>query len=242
MRYLFKFTIIILILVFGKVYSKVDRMQNEENMILKKDKKHIVLLGASIGRHWDIFKLPERIGHYEYNFEYLHGSGSDKSKKFNVLLSRDKNKPDAVFIKQCAAYFPGDLELYKNSMIKWVKACIKQDVIPIPTTVIPVTRLHPFKHMLIDIIKRRNPFRYGSPFDNKRNNAILKYNDWIKQYCREQGLIFLNLESPLRYGDKNRYLREDFAKIDGLHINTKAYKVLDQTVFNTLSKVNWNNK
>jgi hypothetical protein len=202
--------------------------------------KHIILLGASIGRAWDIVMLPSRISNRDYIFEYVHGGSSfDKSDKLKEILSRQKNRPDAIFLKECAAYFPGDMESYKSLMRQWIKECQELGVIPIPTTVVPVTRLHSLKKFLIDIIKLRNPFSFGGPFNSKRNRAILEYNDWIKGYCKEQALPILDLEAAVRRSEKDRFLRGDLARIDGLHLNQKAYHVLDQIVLPTLQRVKW---
>lgn len=206
--------------------------------------KKIVLLGASIGRGWDIPALPERIRNRAYLFEYVGVSGFDKSMELKEVLSRAENRPDAIFLKECAAYFPGDFELYKSLMKQWISSCFDAGVVPIPVTVVPVTRLHSFKKFGIDIVRLRNPFKTGSPFQHKEQKAILQYNDWLRIYCRDNGLIPLDLEQAVRKSEKNRYLRSGLAKVDGLHLNKKAYQILDQMVIPTLSKVNWklNNK
>ena len=116
------------------------------------------------------------------------------------------------------------------------------DVIPVPTTVVPVTRLHPFKQILIDIVKGRKFFMFENPFKNRRNKSILKFNDWIRMYCKKCGLSVLDLEGAVRYSEKNRYLREDLARLDGLYLNRKVYKILDQIVIPTLETVNWESK
>jgi hypothetical protein len=46
----------------------------------------------------------------------------------------------------------------------------------------------------------------------------------------------------VRYSEKNRFLREDLARLDGLHINAKAYTILDQIVISALKTVNWTGK
>jgi hypothetical protein len=203
--------------------------------------RHVVLLGASIGRAWNISSLPSRIHNQEYTFEYVHGGSSfNKSDRLREILSRSENKPDAIFLKECAAYFPGDMESYKSLMRQWIKECQELGVIPIPTTVVPVTRLHSLKKFLIDIIKLRNPFSFGGPFNSKRNRAILEYNDWIKGYCKQQALPILDLEAAVRRSGTERYLRGDLATIDGLHLNKKAYRILDRIVIPTLNPINWN--
>ena len=229
----------ILLIAFSSAHeSKVDGDRKHITLSNSdKEQKHIVLLGASIGKGWNISLLSERINNCDYVFEYAHYSGFDKSDKLRKIVSRDENKPDVIFIKECAAYFPGDINHYKNLMKKWIEECQRKDVIPIPATVVPVTRLHSFKQFMIDIVKGRNPLRYGSPFSNKRNEALLEYNDWIRIYCKKCGLSVLDLEAAVRYSEENRYLREDLARLDGVHINKSAYKILDQIVIPTLEEV-----
>lgn len=204
--------------------------------------RHIALLGASIGMRWNIESLPERINSSDYDFEYVGSGLFDKTDTLKRIIERKENKPDAIFIKECAAYFPGPLDNYKKWMKKWIKECQDAPIIPIPVTVVPVTRLHSFKLILIDLIRGRNPIHSGNPFCHRRNTAIIAYNDWIRTYCKQNGLPCLDLEAVLRYSEDNRYLREDLAKIDGLHINSKAYKILDQVVVPTLKTVEWENK
>lgn len=215
--------------------GKYDTM-NSQNI----RQKRIILLGASVGGAWDISRLPERVNNYDYVFEYIPHGGFDKSKSLIELLSRQENRPDAIFIKECAAYFPGDMDKYKSLIKEWIKECLEHNVLPIPVTVVPVTRLHPFKKFLIDIIRIKNPLRSGNPF--KKNKKLAEYNDWIKQYSKNLGLSVLDLEASLRYSEKNRYLREDLARIDGLHVNRKAYGILDQIVIPTLETVGWGRK
>jgi lysophospholipase L1-like esterase len=124
-------------------------------------------------------------------------------------------------------------------MEDWVRKCLNVNIIPIPTTIIPVTRLHPFKKFFIDIIILRNPFKLGNPFQSKRIRSILEYNDWIRKYCKVKELTFLDLEAVVRYSGTNRYLREDYAKLDGLHLNRKAYLAMDEILIPTLDRVKW---
>lgn len=212
----------------------------QESQMAKQGNKHILLLGASIGGGWDISLLPERIKNYDFTFEYLHGGSTfDKSVRLREVIARGEKKPDAIFLKECAAYFPGNFELYKSLMEQWVKDCREANVVPIPVTVVPVTRLHSLKKFAIDIVKLRNPFKQGSPFRARRQRAILEYNDWIRVFCAQNDLSLLDLEQAVRKSEKDRYLRSKLAKIDGLHLNKKAYRVLDQIVIPTLEKVQW---
>jgi len=204
-----------------------------------KKQRRVVLLGASVGMEWNFPELPQRINNTDYVFEYVLHGDFDKSETLNKIISREKNKPDAIFIKECAAYFPGDMDRYKDLIKNWINTCIESDVIPIPATVVPVTRLHPFKKVPIDIIRGRNPFKADNPFKSKKNPKILEYNDWIRIYSKQKGLSVLDLEAAVRYSEENRYLREDLARIDGLHINSKAYKILDKIVIPILITIHW---
>jgi hypothetical protein len=222
----------IILLVFITACGFWAGLKGEESM----GKKHVVLLGASVGREWNIAFLPERTGSQDYDFEYVGYSGFDKSEALAEILSRKENKPDMVLLKECAAYFPGDLEHYKSLMKRWIAQCQQEDIIPIPTTVVPVTRLHALKKFMIDIVKGRNPFQQGSPLRHKRNDSLLSYNDWIKEYAGERGLAVLDLESAVRYSETNRFLKQNLAKVDGLHVNSLAYKSLDEIVIPALEK------
>ena len=200
-------------------------------------KKHIVLLGASVGYAWNIPALPQRAGIDRYRFEYVHGSPFDKSKVLKEILGRTENKPDMIFLKECAAYFPGDLDRYKALMIQWIGECRESGVVPIPTTVVPVTKLHAYKVFAYHILKLRDPFRFGSPFRQLRLKSILAYNDWLLAYCRENGVVVLDLEAAVRRSAVKRSLRSDLAKVDGLHLKPKAYQFFDRAVWPALAQV-----
>ena len=199
--------------------------------------KHVLLLGASVGYAWNIPALPQRAGSDRYRFEYVHGSPFDKSKVLREILERTENRPDVILLKECAAYFPGDLDRYKALMIRWIGECRERGVVPMPTTVIPVTKLHAYKMFAYDILKLRNPFKFGSPFRQLRLKSILEYNDWLLAYCRENEVIVLDLEAAARRSEQKRSLRSDLARVDGLHLKPKAYLYLDQAVWRALVRL-----
>jgi hypothetical protein len=194
--------------------------------------KHVLLLGASVGKAWEIEGLSQRLGLKDYRFEYVGKYDFDKTDALKAILARKENRPDAVFIKECAAYFPGDLDKYKKLMEGWVKECRSAGVTPIPTTVVPVIRDESLKTRIKDIIKRL----IGRPTSEARLTGILAYNDWIKSYARQEGLMVLDLEAPLRVSENDRSLRKDLHSGDGLHLNAKAYVLLDSIVQSVLSK------
>ena len=198
--------------------------------------KHVVLLGASIGKAWHIAALPQRSGIGRFSFEYKHGSPFDKSEELRSILGRTKNKPDLIFLKECAAYFPGDLAIYQALMIQWIGECRAAGVEPIPATVVPVTPLQAYKQFAVDIVKLRNPFRRGLPFAQKRLKSLLAYNDWLREYAAANGIAVLDLEAATRRSARSRYLRSGLARIDGLHLKPAAYPRLDSVVWPALAE------
>jgi hypothetical protein len=201
------------------------------------EQKHIILLGASVGKAWNINGLPDRSKNQKYSFEYVGLYRFDKSSALQEILARRENKPAAVILKECAAYIPNEVtfEQAKSLMNRWIDQCQRVGVIPIPATVTPVT------HSLDEKFKTKNPAKrlvkrvLGISMKTKME-AIIEYNDWVKAYSKEKGLIVLDLETPLRTSSDGRFLREDLTKGDGLHLNAEAYRLLDGIVIPTLEK------
>ena len=198
-------------------------------------KKHVVLLGASVGQAWSIEALPDRVAAAQgYRFEYVGEYAFDKTEALRKILQRKENRPDAILIKECAAYFPGDLRRYQELLKEWVKECRKAKVIPIPTTVVPVisTKNKPMKDRLKDFIKTL----LGRPTTATQLEGIFRYNDWVREYTAQEGLTVLDLEVPLRTSQDDRSLRVDLHSGDGLHLNSTAYEILDTIVVPTLDR------
>lgn len=90
-----------------------------------KEKKRIVLVGASIGQEWNLPELSRRVGNDDYVFESLAAWQFDKTEVLEETLMRPKRKfrltrtylkgflepnpkpADVVIIKECSSYFPG---------------------------------------------------------------------------------------------------------------------------------------
>jgi hypothetical protein len=213
---------------------------HNEGCAMTKKNKHVVLLGASVGHEWKIESLPERLrlsgAADHYRFEYVGEYAFDKIEALMKILQRNQNKPDAIFIKECAAYFPGDLRQYQELMKGWIKECRKAGVIPIPTTVVPVvsSKNKSVKDQLKDFIKTI----LGIPTTGKAEQleGIFQYNDWVREYAGQEGLTVLDLEAPLRTSQDDRSLRVDLHSGDGMHLNAKAYEILDRIVIPTLDR------
>lgn len=213
--------------------SSIKKNANASNDGTRK----IVLIGASVGYSWRFSDLSSRINAAPYSFEYVELYQFDKSEALNSVLSRP-NLPSAIILKECAAYFPGDLELYKSLMTSWIDQCLEKKVIPIHTTVVPVTWSHNVINGFKMIIKRAIG-RINKMYGLSRIDGILAYNDWIKEYAQSRGLVVLDLEAAVRVSPEDRYLRNELSSGDGLHLNNEAYKILDAIVLPTLEQVQW---
>jgi len=193
--------------------------------------KHVVLLGASIGKAWKIEELPARIGDSRYSFEWAGVYAPDKGKMLAELLKRKENRPDAIVIKECASFFPGDSQLMQNSIRSWVGLCRSANITPILATVVPVVKSYPLRVFVLSLLHGR--FAWPS----RTFGEIIAFNDWIRQYAASEGLAVLDLEAALRQNDTNRHLKSMYARRDGLHINERAYRELDRIVIPTLDKI-----
>jgi hypothetical protein len=201
---------------------------------------HIVLIGASIGKSWDLPTLPQRTKSERFTFEALQVWDYDKSAAVEETLMRPARKfkftrtylkgffepsprvPDLVILKECSSYFGGDVQLQQKKELfqRWVEE-VRQKKIPVMvTTIAPVTRAR--------------ADRDGAA----KHRAIREFNEWMRVYAQEQRLPLLDLEKALRTDDKERYLRDEFTSGDGSHLNRAAYEVLDRVLIDALSQVN----
>jgi lysophospholipase L1-like esterase len=202
-------------------------------------KKHVVLLGASVGNAWNIEALPDRLKQtgpvQDYRFEFAGDYQFDKSTTLKSLLARKEDRPDTIIIKECAAYFPGDLNQYQTLIKTYIEECLKTGVIPVLATVAPVRepgilKLQYWKNIVKRII-------YPSkPGVEARLSGLTAYNDWVRTYTAEQKLAVLDLEKALRISESDRRLKPDLDGGDGLHLNAQAYAVLDQIVMPALEQ------
>ena len=200
-----------------------------------KMKRHIVLLGASVGKAWDFPALPARVGSGDYTCESVTEYRFDKSDELAAILSRAQDKPDAVIIKECAAFFPGDLLKYQGLVLRWVGECRSAGIVPILATVVPVTRTYALRTFVLHLLRGKLLYPKGT-FE-----GIIAYNDWVREYVVQEGLALIDLEAAVRISAKDRHLKESFARKDGLHLNSKAYRELDRIVVPALQRVVYSN-
>jgi len=190
---------------------------------------HVVLIGASIGQSWHLAEWPARVSVSDFSAESVPDWQFDKSEVLEKVLMRPARKfqptrtylrslfqapprkPNIVILKECSSYFPGDLSTYQRSIEDWVSRLQANQIKVILATVVPVTRSRAAQ----------------SP---GKQETLLKYNEWIREFANQHGLRVLDLEAALRVGDSDKYLRGEFAATDGSHLNSAAYGVLDETL------------
>lgn len=191
-------------------------------------KTRVLLLGASVGQDWGVEGLPKRLGNDRFEFEAVQAWQFDKTGMLDEVLMRPKRKfkatksylkgflepspvkPDIIVIKECAAYFPGDLASYKSMVKKWVATIRAAGRKPAIATVSPITRARTLTH----------PGRIES---------IRAFNDWAREYAESEKMPLIDIEAAMRTDAKERLLREEYST-DGLHLNRKAYDVLDKVL------------
>ncbi|MBN1420578.1 MAG: hypothetical protein JXP34_17525 [Planctomycetes bacterium] len=203
----------------------------DEGGIVKDTPKRLALVGASVGRAWGFPEIGGRLGISGIAFEYHGVPDFDKTKMVESLLARADDRPGAIILKECAGYFPGPFDRYRALMVSWIDRCLEAGVTPIPTTVVPVTRTHgsPRRELVAKYLLGRE----------RRIDGVLAYNGWIRAYARSRKLLLLDLEAALCEGDGSRWLRQDLAAADGLHLNEGAYRLLDREVPGLLAGLGW---
>ncbi|MBD3868842.1 MAG: hypothetical protein IFK94_12010 [Acidobacteria bacterium] len=188
--------------------------------------RRIVLAGASVGRDWDFPGFPERTGLTDIQCEYCGRFDFDKKPLLDRLLQPGQPVPDAVLLKECAAYFPGDHQGYTAMMEEWVDRCMQAGAVPVLVTVAPVVRRTGKLRWLKELAARLQ----GRRTVTGRLAAISRFNDWLRELASLRGLALLDLEEALRVGPHDRSLRPDLHSGDGLHLNEGAYSLLDEAM------------
>jgi hypothetical protein len=208
-------------------------------LLHKKDDKgasRVLLLGASVGKAWNFPGWPQRMNRTGLVFEMIPVYSFDKSEGLTDIFIRPKRKirfnkrfvksllkpvprkPDVIILKECAAYFPGDLKRYKGLVQEWISQIHNEGIKPALATVVPVTKEH---------AQRKHD----------RQDSIWVYNDWIRKISRDRGIFCLDMEEALRIGESDRSLNPDFAAEDGLHLKSKAYDILDKFLLDRVEKL-----
>lgn len=224
-------SIALLVLLASAIALLAVRRNSKQMTGLTANTQHIVLIGASIGQSWHLADWPSRVKTSRFTAESIAAWQFDKTEAMDEVLIRPSRKfrltrsylrslfqpppkkADIVILKECSSYFPGDLSLYERSIEKWAGQLQANHRTVILATVVPVTQQR----------AQQSP---------GKQESLLKYNEWIREYARHNGLQMLDLEAALRRDEPGNFLREQFAAPDGSHLNAAAYAVLDARLLN----------
>ncbi len=218
----------LLIVVVAFCIALTSESGEREGKNTSMDKNHVVLLGASVGQEWKLQDYPQRMKDRTHTFESVAIYQYDKTEGLEEILMRPERKfrltktylkgffqpspklPGTIIIKECAAYFPGDLNSYEELIRQWVERVRKKNIAVVLATTVPVTR---------------------SRSETKQNQMkqIREYNDWLRQYAQSEHIRVLDLEAAVSTGLRERFLRDELST-DGLHLNKKAYDLLDASL------------
>ena len=190
---------------------------------------HVVLIGASIARGWGLEQWPARVAAPGFTAEALAAWQFDKSEAIRETLMRPARKfrltrtylkslfepppaiPDVVILKECSSYFPGPLDAYRQSIRQWVRQIQAHKAQIMLATVVPVSRARAAAHP-------------------GKQESLLEYNRWLREYARQQRIPVLDLEAAMSREEGGRYLQDRYDVGDGTHLNAAAYAVLDRTL------------
>jgi hypothetical protein len=220
-------------IVFTSVFLALASFRNSVPRPAREPKRiHVVLVGASIGQAWQLAAWSVRMQARGFSAESVAVWKFDKSPAIEQLLARPATsfslsraylrslvvpppKPDVVILKECSSYFPGDLAVYQNSVRTWVDQLQAHRIKVVLATVVPVTKAR----------AQRDP---------GKQESLLAYNRWVRQYALQERIPVVDLEASLRTEGEGGYLRDEFAAEDGSHLIAPAYAALDHTLFTTL--------
>jgi len=179
--------------------------------------KYYILVGASIGKEWNIGKLPERLNlddHVVFGTRTVYQFDKTQTVKNILALPFPVS---GVILKECSAYFPRDTRKSLKDLIAWDENLKKRGIKPILATTVPLTA------------------RRAGEVPEKQK-SLEHFNDLIRQYGKQAKNPVLDLEVALRVSATKRYLKDDFAQKDGTHLVKKAYKeALDPIVLPVLN-------
>jgi hypothetical protein len=188
----------------------------------EKYSKYIVLVGASVGKSWDLNALVSRNNDINAFVGYRGYYKFDK-KCIIMDLIQAQIKPDAIIIKECAAYFPRENKSSLAMIEDWVELIIKSGILPLLSTVIPVTK--------------ENDVNNGKG----RMESINLYNEGIRMIGEKKNIPVIDFQSILsKNNEVDGYLDEKYALEDGLHLTSETYaNTLDEVLVNHIKHLSF---
>jgi lysophospholipase L1-like esterase len=182
--------------------------------------KRMVLVGASIGKDWHFEEIGQRLQRSDYRFDYVGAYQFDKENLVQDLI-KSADKPAVVLIKECSTYFPGDADAYKKLVTQWVGELKAAGIQPMLVTTAPVGEPAGFVGKLKIKIKRL----LGK---STWLDTVTQFNDWMKEYAKQENIPVFDLEAALRRSADDRYLKPEYDSGDMVHLTPAAYAEMDR--------------
>lgn len=206
-------------------YAQLARYAEANTKVLApaKDEKRVVFLGDSITDSW---KLAE----YFPNQPYINRGISGQTTPQMLIRMRPDviaHKPKVVVLLAGTNDIAGNLGAMSNESIAGniqsiVELAHKNSINVVLASILPISDYN--KRANGEIVVRtvlRPPER------------ILALNKWMKSYCDEKGLIYLDYFSTTV--DDKGFLKAELAN-DGLHPNAEGYKIMHKLAVEAIEK------
>lgn len=165
---------------------------------------YIILLGASVGKSWNLRGLMTRKGISNYFWGYRGYFEFDKTPLVNAVIE-SPIKPDTVIIKECAAYFPREISKGILDVKGWINRLRKAEIEPVLATVVPITKARAAKKP-------------------KQLQSLNEFNKALRELGAKEGLRILDLQAALSNNIEKGFLDDKYADNDGLHLKETAYR------------------
>jgi hypothetical protein len=194
--------------------------------------KHVVYIEASMVNRWNLDAFGARTGSDRYRVQPLTEYEFDKSRLVRQALAAGQRGPDAVVVQECAVYFPGDLDAYKQQYRGWISEISSRGLTPVIATVVPPARRKGIAAAK-GFVKER---LLGQP---SRYEQVAAFNDWLRALGGEMGVAVFDLERLVRVDAEDRHMRDEYDEGDGVHLSRAAYDMLDRELQSFLDRMDW---
>ena len=196
---------------------------NTELPPLQKDEKRVVFLGDSITDSW---KLAE----YFPNQSYINRGISGQTTPQMLIRMRPDviaHKPKAMILLAGTNDIAGNfgemsLEFIEGNIASIVELAHANGINVVLSSVLPISDY--------------NKNAKGEPIIRSKQrppDKILTLNKWIKNYCDEKDLVYLDYFAATV--DDKGFLKAEIAN-DGLHPNAEGYKIMQKLAVEAIAK------
>ncbi len=200
-------------------YSKA----NEEVKTPAKGENRVVFLGDSITDSW---KLAE----YFPNQPYINrGISGQTTMQMLIRMQPDvvAHKPKVMVLLAgtndiAANTGPTTNEFIQGNIASIVDIARANGINVVLSSILPVSDYN--KRTTGEVIIRT---------EQRQPTRILALNNWIKNYCQQKGLVYLDYFSATV--DEKGFLKAELAN-DGLHPNAEGYKIMQKLAAEAIAK------